>query len=120
MPDERGDDADGLAAGFAGPGAGGTFSNRELPFEGYPPLMTRQWAALAVPAGETGGRSASRSMPVCAMPRKLQGSGGSAPGVPAKKECRYFVSVANKPGVHIETMSWGNLSQWISRERSMP
>ena len=68
MPDERGDDADGLAAGFAGPGAGGTFSNRELPFEGYPPLMTRQWAALAVPAGETGGRSASRSMPVCTMP----------------------------------------------------
>ena len=29
---------DGLAAGFAGPGARGTFSNRKQPVEGYPPL----------------------------------------------------------------------------------
>ena len=29
---------DGLAAGFAGPGARGTFSNRKQPVEGYPSL----------------------------------------------------------------------------------
>ena len=35
-------------------------------------------------------------MPVCAMPENSRGLGAAPPGVPAKKECRYFVSVATK------------------------